>query len=492
MSRKIAPCYRLYVLLPAIVCSQILFVALFTRNYKSLRANPSQRRNLSPSNLASQQGDFVPSDQGSVGDNRTHELLERLKKEREEIEQRKKDEIEQRGKEESSPSQITHQADNTTKKEDWRPIIRTFAEGDKLPFDWTNFFENQKRFRDFVDGLTQQRDKLLEAALVATVKKTNEAKERNVIKHDLIKPPPDQSVNFSTPFLSPPEFHAATTRITILVPSHQGSFIKRQAIRETWKAANSDTSIAVLFVVAQSDCNEFDSDLHVDTQSLKSNSLTPACDQIDHSFLRLEQDRYHDLLEIPMKEKYSQLPEKMMQAYNWVFKNVPGLKWIAKADDDMFVHVQNLALYVHKYNHEVPLVLGEIIENAPVAKEGKWAEFDYPESHYPYWPRGSAGHILSRATLKYFIENSESLHRYQGEDTSIGIWLDEARKNGFLDDVTYIHAPKVFISKGPFSCKTEQNFVMVGHELTPANQLGCQELANNTGPLVNSWNDTIK
>jgi hypothetical protein len=317
----------------------------------------------------------------------------------------------------------------------------------------------------------------------------------NGIQHTLIKPPPDQSIDFLIPFLSPPKIDVGNTTIVILVPSHQGSFVKRQAIRETWKSVtkHNTSTTEVVFVVAQSDCEEFDSDLDVNTRASTIANSSPTCDEVDHNFLELEleleQERNQDLLEIPMKEEYNRLPEKMMQAYNWAVKNIPNLKWVAKADDDMFVDVRNLEKYVKKYNFEIPMVIGEIIYHSPVAKSGKWAEYDYPENYYPYWPKGSAGHVLSRATLEYITENSESLHRYQGEDTSIGIWLHEARISGRLNDVTYIYAPRHFISSGIYVCEVGANVIMIGHELTPGDQMFCQEAANNNGSLGNSLHD---
>jgi len=377
----------------------------------------------------------------------------------------------------------------TREWEDWSRFLRTNEE---------RGFEKPKE--SFSDRLLKLRDRLLEAAVAAAAAKIKTAGHdddkatttaTNAIQHTFIKPPPDQLIDFLIPFLSPPKIDVGNTTTVILVPSHQGSFVKRQAIRETWKAVTKNhRSITVIFVVAQSDCQEFDSDLDANTRASKTTNSSPTCDEIDHSFLELEQELNEDLLEIPMREKYVRLPEKMMQAYNWALKNVPNLKWVAKADDDMFVDVQNLGKYVKKYNSEVPMVIGQIVYHSPVAKEGKWAEYDYPKHFYPYWPKGSAGHVLSRATLEYITENSESLHRYQGEDTSIGIWLHEAHTSGRLDDLTYINAPRSFISDGISVCKTKgKSAIMVGHELEPADQMLCQKAASNKGSLGNSWND---
>lgn len=443
-----------------------------TRNLRTTRdVPPEENRNekikiqgLSSFQEESKRVDSLhPTDPGYVWADRTHKLIDRLTREREDKERQ--------GKEES-PS--LPQAERANEGEDLNPYM------------------------EFSDRLLELRDRLLEAAAAAARIKTvgniadkATATATNAIQHTLIKPPPDQPIDFLIPFLSPPKIDVGNTTTIILVPSHQGSFVKRQAIRETWKAATKNhTSVTVLFVVAQSDCQEFDSDLDANTGASNTTNSSLTCDEIDHSFLNLEQERNEDLLEIPMKEEYDRLPEKMMQAYNWALKNIPNLKWVAKADDDMFVDVQNLEKYVKKYNFEVPMVIGEIVYHSPVAKQGKWAEFDYAENFYPYWPKGSAGHVLSRTTVEYITENSESLHRYQGEDTSIGIWLHEARISGRLDDLTYIDAPQSFVSGGISVCEKGKNaIIMVGHQLNPSRQMLCLKAASNSGSLGNSWND---
>lgn len=350
---------------------------------------------------------------------------------------------------------------------DWRSAVRDFENGRSSSF--VDKFQEGEPER-FVDRLHRQQD-LLRAQAVQAAKagiqindKNNETTTNN---HTFLKAPPDQFVEFSVPFLSPPntgDLNSTTT--VILVPSHQGSFVKRQAIRETWKTPTASTTI--LFVIAHSNFHEFDMDM-----GLTANSETTPCEVVDN-FLRLEQQLYHDLLEIPMVEDYTLLSEKILQAYHWAMESLPNLKWFAKADDDMFVNVQKLEGYLDQYNPNVPTVIGEIVVDAPVHKEGKWADRDYPRFTYPNWAKGSAGHVLSRATVDYLTRHSESLHRYQGEDTNIGIWLDEATQDKSLEDVTFIDARDRFISYGYQACLKPSNAIMIGHELKPDDQERCQ------------------
>ena len=223
----------------------------------------------------------------------------------------------------------------------------------------------------------------------------------NSLQQKLAKTPPDQPIDFQIPVLPPPNIannsSSSSSTLVVLVPSHPKNFVKRQAIRETWMAAAAkhNATATILFVVAQSNCeDEFEStptptsseittnfathpkqnynnsveeafeevrrrvrlnqELEART-TLSETTINIPCDQIDHNFLRPEQERNQDLLEIPFEERYDRLPEKMMQAYHWVLTNIQNAGWIAKADDDMFVRVQNLERYLQKYNPDVPI-----------------------------------------------------------------------------------------------------------------------------------------
>ena len=497
--------FFLYFLFPCLILFQIRFL---TRNIRSFDK-------IGDDKLASEIN-FRRLNESKRTSNDVHELLERLKREREEIESRKEEaSSKQNDLEELLEPENTEEV-SVSKQNDLEELLEPENTAEvSVQVEEKITVESivdphevvDEGSMEFADVLNKLRDEFLAVAVAqAEEELLNRSKMETTIvstsptQSTIRKPPPNQPMKFLDPVLSPPKINNVNTSTIILVPSHQGSFVKRQAIRQTWMTrAKHSATIMVLFVVAQSDCNEFDMDLDVNASTSNStmqstsnstNLTSPACDQIDHNFLKLEQEQNQDLLEIPMKENYQSLPEKMMQAYNWVMEKVPNLKWVAKADDDMFVNVRNLELYLRKYNPEIPIVIGEIIYHSRVAKEGKWAEYDYNNAYYPYWPKGSAGHVLSRGTLNYFIGNFESLHRYQGEDVSIGIWLDDAHKSGRLNDTTWIHAPQNFVSESDgFRCEGSSNLIMVGHNFAPSDQMLCHEAAINNESFDNAWHD---
>jgi hypothetical protein len=251
--------------------------------------------------------------------------------------------------------------------------------------------------------------------------------------------PKSPAVNFGTPTLSPPllpDKHKTTT--ILLIISAPANFVRRQAIRQTWKEQQTN----VVFILGQS--------LDVDITL----------------FLQHEQDLYHDLVEIPMIDDYTLLPEKLVQAYAWALETFSNLEWLVKVDDDNFVKPQALEKYLQKYNSNLPMLVGKIVPHSEVAKEGKWADLEYKQPYYPYWPQGSCGHIVSKVIAKYIVKNSSKLHRYQGEDVSLGIWLDEAHTSHALNDLTYIQAESMMTFEGPDFC-SQSEYLIVGHDLSP-------------------------
>jgi hypothetical protein len=325
----------------------------------------------------------------------------------------------------------------------------------------------------------------------------------------LASPPPDQPVHFTKPILPPPTkimstnnnnnnnnnnnaLSSSSSSILVMVLSAPENFIKRQAIRETW------ATDSVVFVLGQADCassssstNNNDDD---DDNDKKKNATTSLC-PLQESLLR-EQATYHDILEIPIVDHYSTLPEKVVQMYQFVIGQeddddyLQHIQWLIKADDDMYVRPKTLEAYLRKYNSQIPMVIGKIVPHSSVAREGKWAEVGYDKSHYPYWPQGSAGHIVSRAAARYITQQSSSLHRYQGEDVSIGIWMDDSK----LRDLTYIQAKRMMTNEGTANCGNSK-YMMIGHDLSPEEVYDChlkfEKLQpNGTSTIVdNTWLD---
>jgi hypothetical protein len=305
---------------------------------------------------------------------------------------------------------------------------------------------------EFVEALKGAKDHL-KSSKIPNLSGTNV-----VSSWELAPPPIHQSVGFGDFFLPSPRVQRNVTTVFLVLSSHE-NFLRREAIRKTWGVKDM-----TFFVVGHSRYDDTADD--------------------DHQLLLREQLTYQDLVEIPMVESYARLPEKVVQAYHWTMNNFPNINWIVKVDDDSFVRPPSLDRYLDKYNPTVPMLIGKIIPRSRAARKGKWAEHEWKPEFYPYWAIGSAGYIVSKAVAQYVVENSGSLHRYQGEDVSLGIWLYLWEQR-----VTYIQAWSMITNDGIDVCGIPR-YMIIGHDLTLDEMYHCFLQYRNTSLYnENTWID---
>ena len=121
-------------------------------------------------------------------------------------------------------------------------------------------------------------------------------------------------------------------------------------------------------------------------------------------------------------EVYRNLPMKMLQFYQWA--SLQDFNFTLKTDDDCFVNVSGILKLLKSIElfETSNLWIGNFRENFAIDRHGKWAEYDYQAVSYPPFACGS-GYLLSKDLVDWIALNSVRLKLYQGEDTSLGIWL---------------------------------------------------------------------
>jgi len=185
--------------------------------------------------------------------------------------------------------------------------------------------------------------------------------------------------------------------------------------------------------------------------------------------LQQEHAMHKDMVFIPNVDSYRNLPQKVKEAYAWASKNTKAA-WFAKVDDDMFVRIEALSKHLQaEYSSQKPTLIGHIVEaGTHVTRQGKWAEFqEYTNDAYPAWPQGSYGHIVSRPVAEYIAEKKDSLFNGQGEDTSMGIWMDVMAQEA---SVTLINSDRFVNDR---NCLNTDNLI-VGHDLTAGDMVRCK------------------
>jgi beta-1,3-N-acetylgalactosaminyltransferase 2 len=108
-----------------------------------------------------------------------------------------------------------------------------------------------------------------------------------------------------------------------------------------------------------------------------------------------------------------------------------------KTDDDCFVNIAEIITEITTYRKTPHKVWwGHFRENWYVERAGKWAEKHFKSSEYPSFACGS-GNIVSKDISDWLTRNREDLFQYQGEDTSMGIWLS-AIQPSYVNDKQWL------------------------------------------------------
>ena len=262
--------------------------------------------------------------------------------------------------------------------------------------------------------------------------------------------------------------------VLISVLSRRSAFDNRQAIRETWASGHNN----VVFVVGSCcpiktnhrhsprTCTRKYPSSH-NTQSL----MDKQCAEED-KLLAKEQERYNDVNIMDGYDVYRYLPQKLKFIYQWGLQHTTA-RWFVKADDDQFIRVHSLvAMLKFKYNPSKHTVIGKLRKNNDVRRSGKWIEVLYKKDSwnnatYPTFPVGSASHTVSWGVASYIAKNADNLTDYNGEDTSLGIWIDEApfgRRIKWVDSQLYLGDHK--------NCN-DTSLLVIGHKIWPQKMREC-------------------
>lgn len=81
--------------------------------------------------------------------------------------------------------------------------------------------------------------------------------------------------------------------------------------------------------------------------------------------------------------------------------------------------------------------------------------------------------MVNRKVAGYIVENKDTLYEYQGEDTSLGIWLNESP---FKKDLFYQDS-KAFTNNA--NCHN-QEAVIIGHQLSGQHIRKCYKSKDET------------
>ncbi|XP_062620645.1 beta-1,3-galactosyltransferase 1-like [Saccostrea cucullata] len=170
--------------------------------------------------------------------------------------------------------------------------------------------------------------------------------------------------------VSKPKKCEKEVELLILVPSSAWNFEHRDAIRTTWGHINStDAKTRLVFLTGK---------VHNITIQRK---------------LEKERKLQKDLVQENFQESYDNLTNKSVALIKWANLNCPAVKYVLKADDDMFINIQNLVKLLRRMEPKNSILGVKNSHSVPFRDPGsKWyvSKKQYPKDKYPPYISGTA------------------------------------------------------------------------------------------------------
>ena len=206
----------------------------------------------------------------------------------------------------------------------------------------------------------------------------------------------------------------------IMVMTAPSSTENRQNIRETWlnEVRNRSSYIKFHFFIG--------------TKNLTSEN---------RDILFKEQTEYEDIILLSdVEEKYELTTYKLLEMLKWTHQNINAVYYF-KTDDDCYFSVDRfVSILTTEGLPTEKLLLGHFLNESPVLKEGKWADFDWSLcSIYLPYPNG-VGFLLTRDLVAFIAINNDKLEFHSNDDTALGVWFAGL-------NVTYLTSGRIYYNE---------------------------------------------
>nr|CAH0111712.1 unnamed protein product [Daphnia galeata] len=217
------------------------------------------------------------------------------------------------------------------------------------------------------------------------------------------------------------------------VISGPGNFERRATIRRTWhvhlnknqqnKKSNKNALLDLLrfaFVIGQTN------------------------DSVVQQQVKDESEKYGDILQINMMDKYVDLSVKLTGLFHWLDTFCSRVDYVLKVDDDVYVNVHNLATVLHSLNVSEPSVYGrQCGGNIPDRSASKWKTgFEHwPWQRFPIYFQG-AGVIIAGSAVRPILSAMQVTPYFIWEDMYlIGLCAVKAKIQLRTSDRIFVDMP---------------------------------------------------
>ncbi|KAF5396678.1 hypothetical protein PHET_10274 [Paragonimus heterotremus] len=198
--------------------------------------------------------------------------------------------------------------------------------------------------------------------------------------------------------------------VLIVIRSTPNQRVKRDAIRTTWgNPCTYDTQrVELLFLVGK----------HT---GLKSAS-------VDFG-LRLEFQRFRDIVQYDSADSYRLLPNKQQAAFHLINKHCFNFPFVFMTDEDFLINIPNLTDYILKLpiNDYISFVGGHLYGNSVPIRENTSKYYvsleSYPNRTIPPFVAGGATLMATSLTGQILSEMSKLKTKLHLEDVNLGLIL---------------------------------------------------------------------
>ncbi|XP_051157624.1 beta-1,3-galactosyltransferase 1-like [Leptopilina boulardi] len=173
--------------------------------------------------------------------------------------------------------------------------------------------------------------------------------------------------------------------LAIIVMSAPKNNKSRTAIRQTWGFYGQRKDVSILFIIGKTFNNEIEESLH------------------------REQTLYSDIIRGHFVDSYSNLTFKTVSILEWINNYCRMVNFILKTDDDMFINVPRLLLFLNKHQKDKNIIFGRLARNwKPVRnKKNKYyvSMAQYKSPVFPDFTTGPA-YLFSNDTVPNLYEGA--------------------------------------------------------------------------------------
>ncbi|XP_063748368.1 UDP-GlcNAc:betaGal beta-1,3-N-acetylglucosaminyltransferase 7 [Eleginops maclovinus] len=264
--------------------------------------------------------------------------------------------------------------------------------------------------------------------------------------------------------LNHPEKCTGDTYLLMIIKSVATQHDRREVIRKTWgkEQVIDGKRVKTLFLLG------------------KPSSVAERANH--QKLVEYEDYIYRDILQWNFLDSFFNLTLKETHFLKWFHTYCPGVRYVFKGDDDVFVSVENIFEFLEGSNQEKDLLVGDVIFKAkPIRKKESKYYIPltlYNKTHYPPYA-GGGGFLMNGNLARRLYLAADSLELYPIDDVFLGMCLEVLQitpiKHNAFKTFGLVKNKSSKLNKEPCFFKS----MIVVHKLLPADLMHMWHMVNS-------------